>query len=201
MFEKKIKPLLQYVGAIGAGIMSVMYIVIIIVLIVGFESHDLLNTTIFSIVNAVVGLIILQFLKIQGISFAKGLPENQELIKEYYNNKTPDKKFKNIKQYMISSTITDIIIKGSGLIVSSVGIIYIVIQGSNDYTLLLLAIVNLLLFISFGILGMNKAYEFYNNYHVPYMKEQLKNKNKITKGDVNKCLQSMEKNIEILKNK
>lgn len=201
MFEKKIKPLLQYVGAIGAGIMSVMYIVIIIVLIVGFESHDLLNTTIFSIVNAVVGLIILQFLKIQGISFAKGLPENQELIKEYYNNKTPDKKFKNIKQYMISSTITDIIIKGSGLIVSSVGIIYIVIQGSNDYTLLLLAIVNLLLFVSFGILGMNKAYEFYNNYHVPYMKEQLKNKNKITKGDVNKCLQSMEKNIETLKNK
>lgn len=201
MFEKKIKPLLQYVGAIGAGIMSVMYIVIIVVLIVGFESHDLLHTTIFSVVNAVVGLIILQFLKIQGISFAKGLPENQQLIKEYYNNKTPDKKLKSIKSYMISSTITDIIIKGTSLIISSVGIIYIVIQGSNDYTLLLLAIVNLLLFVSFGILSMNKAYEFYNNYHVPYMKEQLKNKNKITKGDINKCLQSMEKNIETLKNK
>lgn len=201
MFEKKIKPLLQYVGAIGAAIMSVMYIVIIIVLIVGFESHDLLNTTIFSVVNAVVGLIILQFLKIQGISFAKGLKENQDIIKQYYNNKTPDKKLKSIKQYMISSTILDIIIKGTGLVISSVGIIYIVIQGSNDYTLLLLAIVNLLLFISFGILGMNKAYEFYNNYHIPYMKEQLKYKNKITKGDIKKCLLLMEKNLETSKNK
>lgn len=201
MFEKKIKPLLQYVGAIGATIMSIMYIIIIIILIVGFKTHNILNTTIFSVVNAVVGLIILQFLKIQGISFAKNIPENQKVIKEYYETKTKDKKLRSIKYYMIYSTITDIIIKGLGLIISSVGIIYIVIQGSNDYTLLLLALVNLLLFVSFGILGMNKAYEFYNNYHIPYMKEQLKNKNKITKGDIYKCLQLMEKNIETLKNK
>lgn len=201
MFEKKIKPLLQYVGAIGAAIMSIMYIIVIVVLIVGFETHDLKNTTVFSLINAVVGLIIMQFLKIQGISFAKNLPENQKLIKEYYGNLTADKKLKSIKSFMIWSTIRDVIIKGAGLIISSIGIIYIVIQGSGDYTLLLLAVVNLLMFISFGILSMNSAYEFYNNYHVPYMKEQLKNKNKISKGDIKRCLQSMEKNIETLKNK
>jgi hypothetical protein len=201
MFEKKIKPLLQYVGAIGAAIMSIMYIIIIIVLIVGFETHDLKNTTVFSLINAVVGLIIMQFLKIQGISFAKNLQENQKLIKEYYGTKTADKKLKSINSFMIGSTIKDIAIKGAGLIISSIGIIYIVIQGSGDYTLLLLAVVNLLMFISFGILSMNSAYEFYNNYHVPYMKEQLKNKNKISKGDIKRCLQSMEKNIATLKNK
>lgn len=201
MFEKKIKPLLKYVGMIGAIIMSIMYIVIILILIIGFSSHDLKNTTIFSIINAVVGLIIMQFLKIQGISFAKNLEENKKLIKEYYGTKTNDKKLKSINNYMVTSTIKDIIIKGTGLVISSVGVIYIVIQGSHDYTLLLLAVVNLLMFISFGILSMNSAYEFYNNYHVPYMKEQLKNKNKITKGEIKKCLLSMEKNIEILKNK
>lgn len=201
MFEKKIKPLLQYVGAIGAAIMSIMYIIVIIVLIVGFETHDLKNTTVFSLINAVVGLIIMQFLKIQGISFAKNLPENQTLIKEYYGTLTADKKLKNIKSFMIWSTIKDVAIKGAGLIISSIGIIYIVIQGSGDYTLLLLAVVNLLMFISFGILSMNSAYEFYNNYHVPYMKEQLKNKNKISKGDIKKCLQSMEKYIGTSKNK
>jgi hypothetical protein len=199
MFEKRIKPLLQYVGAIGAAIMSIMYIIVIIVLIIGFETHDLKNTILFSLINAVVGLIIMQFLKIQGISFAKNLPDNQKLIKEYYGTRTNDKKLKNINQYIISSTIKDIIVKGIGLVISSVGIIYIVIQGSHDYTLLLLAVVNLFLFISFGILSMNSSYEFYNNYHVPYMKEQLKYK--ISKGDINKCLQSMEKNIEILRNK
>lgn len=201
MFEKRIKPLLQYVGAIGAAIMSIMYIIVIVVLIVGFEKHNIKNTTVFSLINAVVGLIIMQFLKIQGISFAKNLTENQTLIKEYYGTLTTDKKLKSIKDFMIWSTIRDIIIKGAGLIISSIGIIYIVIQGSGDYTLLLLAVVNLLMFISFGILSMNSAYEFYNNYHVPYMKEQLKNKNKISKGDIKRCLQSMEKNIETLKNK
>lgn len=201
MFEKKIKPLLQYVGAIGAAIMSIMYIIVIVVLIVGFETHDLKNTTVFSLINAVVGLIIMQFLKIQGISFAKNLPENQTLIKEYYGTLTADKKMKSIKSFMLWSTIKDIAIKGAGLIISSIGIIYIVIQGSGDYTLLLLAVVNLLMFISFGILSMNSAYEFYNNYHVPYMKEQLKNKNKISKGDIKRCLQSMEKYIETSKNK
>lgn len=199
MFEKKIKPLLQYVGAIGATIMSIMYIIIVIVLIIGFEAHDLVNTTLFSIVNAIIGLIIMYFLKVQGISFAKNLEENKQIIKEYYGTKTNDKRLRNINQYMIRSTIRDIIVKGLSFIVSSIGIIYIVIQGSQDYTLLLLAVVNLLLFISFGILGMNSTYEFYNNYHVPYMKEQLKQK--ITKGDIKKCLQSMEKNTETLKNK
>lgn len=201
MFEKRIKPLLQYVGAIGAAIMSIMYIIVIVILIVGFEAHDLKNTTIFSIVNAIVGLLIMQFLKIQGISFAKNLEENKQLIKEYYGTRTNDKKVKSINSYMINSTIKDVIIKGLSFIVSSIGIIYIVIQGSRDYMLLLLAAVNLLLFLSFGILSMNNAYEFFNNYHVPYMKEQLKNKNKISKGDIKKCLQSMEKNTETLKNK
>lgn len=201
MFEKRIKPLLQYVGAIGAAIMSIMYMIIIVILIVGFESHDLKNTTIFSIINAVVGLIIMQFLKIQGISFAKNLPENQKLIKDYYGSITHDKRLRNINSFLLWSTIKDIVLKGTGLIISSVGIIYIVIQGSHDYTMLLLAVVNLLMFISFGILSMNGSYEFYNNYHVPYMKHQLENKNKLTKGDVIKCLQSMEKNIAILKNK
>ena len=201
MFEKRIKPLLQYVGAIGAAIMSIMYIIVIVILIVGFEAHDLKNTTIFSIVNAIVGLLIMQFLKIQGISFAKNLEENKTLIKEYYGTRTNDKKIKSINSYMVNSTIKDVIIKGLSFIVSSIGIIYIVIQGSRDYMLLLLAAVNLLLFLSFGILSMNNAYEFFNNYHVPYMKEQLKNKNKISKGDIKICLQSMEKNTETLKNK
>ena len=201
MFEKRIKPLLQYIGAIGAAIMSIMYIIIIVVLIIGFESHSLSNITIFSIINAVVGLIIMQFLKVQGISFAKNLEENKQLIKDYYGTRTNDKKLRNINSYMIYSTIKDILLKGAGIILSSSGIIYIVIQGSQDYTLLLLAVVNLLMFISFGILEMNSSYEFYNNYHVPYMKEQLKNKNKITKGDLDRCLQSMENNIAILKNK
>ena len=194
-FEKRIQPILQYVGVIGAILMSIMYIIMVVILIIGFKAQSIQNTIVFAIINAIVGLMIMQFLKIQGISFAKNLPENIEIIKQYYNTKTKDKKIQSIKYYWTSSLIKDIIFKGLSIAFTTAGIIYIVIVGSNDYTLLLLALVNLILFICFGLLALNNAYEFYNNKHVPYMQEMIKNK--ITKKEIEICLQSMVKNLEI----
>ena len=194
-FEKKIQPILQYVGVIGAILMSIMYIITVVILIIGFKAQSIQNTIVFAIINAIVGLIIMQFLKIQGISFAKNLPENIEIVKQYYNTKTKDKKIQSIKYYWTSSLIKDFISKGLSIAFTTAGIIYIVIVGSNDYTLLLLALANLILFICFGLLALNNAYEFYNNKHVPYMQEMIKNK--ITKKEIEKCLQSMVKNLEI----
>lgn len=194
-FEKRIQPILQYVGVIGAILMSIMYIIMVVILIIGFKAQSIQNTIVFAIINAIVGLMIMQFLKIQGISFAKNLPENIEIIKQYYNTKTKDKKIQSIKYYWISSLIKDFISKGLSVAFTTAGIIYIVIVGSNDYTLLLLALVNLILFICFGLLALNNAYEFYNNKHVPYMQEMIKNK--ITKKEIEICLQSMVKNLEI----
>ena len=194
-FEKKIQPKLQYVGVIGATLMSIMYIITVVILIIGFKAQSIQNTIVFAIINAIVGLMIMQFLKIQGISFAKNLPENIDIIKQYYNTKTKDKKIQSIKYYWTSSLIKDFISKGLSIAFITAGIIYIVIVGSNDYTLLLLALVNLILFICFGLLALNNAYEFYNNKHVPYMQEMIKNK--ITKKEIEICLQSMVKNLEI----
>ena len=194
-FENRIQPILQYVGVIGAILMSIMYIIIVVILIIGFKAQSIQNTIVFAVINAIVGLMIMQFLKIQGISFAKNLPENIEIIKQYYNTKTKDKKIQSIKYYWTSSLIKDFISKGLSIAFTTAGIIYIVIVGSNDYTLLLLALANLILFICFGLLALNNAYEFYNNKHVPYMQEMIKNK--ITKKEIEKCLQSMVKNLEI----
>ena len=194
-FEKRIQPILQYVGVIGAILMSIMYIIMVVILIIGFKAQSIQNTIVFAIINAIVGLMIMQFFKIQGISFAKNLPENIEIIKQYYNTKTKDKKIQSIKYYWTSSLIKDFISKGLSVAFTTAGIIYIVIVGSNDYTLLLLALVNLILFICFGLLALSNAYEFYNNKHVPYMQEMIKNK--ITKKEIEICLQSMVKNLEI----
>lgn len=199
IFESKIAPILQYIGAIGATLMSIMYIVVVFVLIIGFKAQNIQSTIIFAVVNAVVGLIIMQFLKIQGISFAKNLECNKEIIKEYYNTKTNDKKLKSINYYWTTSLIKDILVKGVSIAITTAGLIYIVVQGCNDYNLLLLAAVNLVMFICFGLLALNNAYEFYNNRHVPYMIDKINKR--VSKEDINKCLQSMESNIEILKNK
>ena len=171
--ERKILPILNYIGIIGAVIMAIAYIVIVFVLINGFKAEALLQTTVFACVNAAVGFIIMQFLKYQGESFAKMLPENKEIVDRYYKTKTKDKKVHSIKYFWVTTVIKDIIVKCVTLGATTIGIIYIVIQGSNDYNLLLLALVNLLMFVCFGFISLNNAYEFFNNKHVPYMIEQL----------------------------
>lgn len=179
--EKKILPILNYVGIIGAAIMTVAYIIAVFVLINGFKAETLLQTTIFGCVNAATGFVIMQFLKIQGVSFAKMLPENQEIIQRYYKTKTKDKKVHSIKFFWTTSVIKDIIVKCLTLAATTVGLIYIVIQGSNDYNLLFLAIVNLLMFVCFGFISLVNAYDFFNNNHVPYMVDQLAKVNEETK--------------------
>ena len=171
--EKRLLNLLKYVGIIGATICSVAYIVGVLVLIQGFKVESNTQTITFALVNAVVGFIILTFLKIQGESFAKSLPENQAISEAYYTGETKDKKYHSMTYFWITSTIKDILTKVLGVFASTFGIIYIVIVGSNDWNLLLLALVNLLLFISFGLLGLEKSYEFYNTRMVPYMQHQL----------------------------
>ena len=115
----------------------------------------------------------MQFLKVQGISFAKLIPENDKIIKEYYSTRTKDKKPRSMQFYWTTSIIKDIFTKCISVAITSAGLIYIVIQGSNDWNLLLLAIVNLIMFICFGFLALTNAYEFFNNNFIPYMKEKI----------------------------
>ena len=171
--EKRLLNILKYVGIIGAAICSVAYIVVVLVLIQGFKAENTTQTVTFALVNAVVGFIILTFLKIQGESFAKNLPENKVISDLYYASQTKDKKYHSMKYFWITSTIKDILTKVLSVFISTFGIIYIVIIGSNDWNLLLLALVNLLLLISFGLLGLEKSYEFYNTRMIPYMQHQL----------------------------
>ena len=116
----------------------------------------------------------MQMLKVQGQDFAKQLPENVPILEEYYNTKTKDKKFHSMKYFWIKTVITDTLSKGISIVISTAGIIYIVIAGSEDYVLLLLAAVNLIMFACFGLLSLNKAYDFFNNQHMVYVKEQLR---------------------------
>ena len=97
LFEEKILPILHYVGFIGALITSIGYIILVIVLILGFKAETMLKTTVFAGVNAGVGFIIMQFLKFQGITFAEMIPENEEILKRYRSTKTKDKKNHSLK--------------------------------------------------------------------------------------------------------
>ena len=175
--QEKLINVLKYIGIIGATICSVAYIFVVIVLIQGFKVETTTQTVIFAVVNAIVGFIIMQFLKVQGEQFAKNKPENKKIIDEYYNSKTKDKKLRSMRYYWVTSIIQDIFTKVLTVFASTFGIIYIVVVGSNDWNLLMLAFVNLLLFICFGLLALNNAFEFFNNKHIPYMIEKIREVN------------------------
>jgi hypothetical protein len=97
--EKRLLNILKYVGIIGAAICSVAYIVVVLVLIQGFKAENTTQTVTFALVNAVVGFIILTFLKIQGESFAKSLSENKVISDLYYESQTKDKKYHSMKYF------------------------------------------------------------------------------------------------------
>lgn len=183
LFDRLVSPAMYYIGMIGAILMCIAYVAVVVVLIVGFEQHEFKTCIIFALVNAVVGLIIMQFLKLQGTIFAKNLPHNKAILDEYYALKTKDKKIRSIKYYWTVSLIKDVIFKGVSFALSTIGIIYIVIKGSNDYALLLLAIVNLIMFICFGLVALNSAFEFFNNRHIVYIKSKIEEVKKEKKHD------------------
>lgn len=189
VFEEKIKPILTYIGAIGAGLTSIAYIILVVVLIKGFQFRQPTQTIVFAVANAAVGMIVASFLKYQGVSFAKGLPENQSIIEDYYKSNTRDKKNHSIQWFWFVTTIKDVVFKGVTIAASTLGLVYIVIVGSNDWSLMLMAIVNLVLFVCFGLLALNQAYEYYNNVYVNYMREQLaRAKDGYVKNDITEVI-------------
>lgn len=180
-FEKKIKPTLHYVGIIGASAMSLAYIILMIILVIGFKvSTELKQSIIFAVINAIVGFVIMQFLKIQGIDFAKQKEENQAVLKEWNKKQPKKKKTHSLSFFWLKSVTLDLVVKAISVAFMTSAIIYIVIEGSNDYNMLLMSLVNLIMFICFGFLSLVRAYDFFNDSYIPYIEEKI-NERKIQK--------------------
>lgn len=180
-FEKKIKPILHYVGMIGASAMSVAYIILMFVLVLGFKAQtELKQSIVFAVINAIVGFIIMQFLKIQGIDFAKQKEENQVILKEWNRKQPKKKKTHSLSFFWLKSVTLDLVVKAISVAFMTSAIIYIVIEGSNDYNMLLMSLVSLIMFICFGFLSLVKAYDFFNDSYIPFIEEKI-NERKIQK--------------------
>lgn len=95
-------------------------------------------------------------------------------MKQYNGMTIKDKKRHSMAWFWVTSTTKDIFGKVLSIVASSIGVIYLVIVGSNDWTLLLSGFVHLAMFICFGMLGCSKAYNYYNNEHIAYIKEKIR---------------------------
>lgn len=202
-FEERIKPIFNLVGYIGAIVSGLAYLITIVLIVVGFKAHYTSQFMIcYGLGNAVFGLLITFFMRYQGQLFARNLPENKEVLKEYYGSKA--KKKHNISYYWTIETIKDIIIKGISIVIATYFTMNFIIVATNDYMMFLLGFVSLLMFISFGMIACNNMYDKYNQEHIPLLKEVLKAKiaprtdeskkvNKVTRKVKNKALKPKNK--------
>ena len=135
---------------------------------------DPAKQTLFSVLSAVVGLGISLMLRSQGVLFAKNEDISKVVMSEYYRvlNKTKKKKkLHTITWFMAWSLVGDIFTKLITMAASTYLVIFIFIEGNGDWSLIGLSLTNILMFICFGLLALNKAYDKYLNEHIPVIIE------------------------------
>ena len=173
----KVKNILLYTGSIGAIISAIAYIIITVVLVMGFSTQmDMSKQILFSIIGAVDGLLITLMLRSQGIELARNEEEPKRVMQEYYTllNKTKNKKkLHTISFYFYRSFIFDIFTKTLTIALTTSLMLYIFMDGSGDYGLIGLAVSNILMFACFGIIALSKFYSLYLEQHIPVIKERI----------------------------
>jgi len=173
--NKTLENLLLWVGAAGAVISAISYIIVIIVLVVGIESKmEMQQLLLVSIIGAVAGLLITFMLRAQGVILASNEPENKIVMTEYrkaLNKKKKLKKLHTINHYVIKKFVFDIFTKALTIAASTYFMVSIFSQGNGDTSLVGLAFANTFMFISFGILALRGSYIYYNEDHIEAVKQ------------------------------
>jgi hypothetical protein len=172
VLNKNIRKILLFSGFIGASISGVAYLVATFVMIKGVSANlTLENQILFSILGAIIGILISTLLRSQGINYAKQNPEVKEIMRNYTTAKNnaivKDKKLHMIGWYMFWALIVDIFIKGFSVAISTFLIVYVFVKGSGDWSLLWLAVSNIGLFTGFGLVSLSMIYEKYIEHHLP----------------------------------
>lgn len=172
----KLKDTLLWVGTIGATITSIAYIILVVILILGFKAQLGFNSIIvYAVTNAVFGLVILFFLKVQGQTLAMS-EEESKAVKKKYNDllgKNKEAKPRSITHYWLTSTIKDVAFKSLSVLISTFGVLSIIVKGNGDWSLMLMAIVSLMMFVSFGLLSLVNTYDYYKYQHLAYLKQKI----------------------------
>lgn len=175
IFETKIKPLFLYIGFIATFVFSIAYVIVIAVMIMGLETAPTIETFVgFLIANLITGACIAISLMIQGQDFAKAIPENKEILEQYYGRK--DVKLHSMTWYWTWAILKVIFTRLLMVAAMTYIVIDICWQGNGQYTYFLMALFNILMFLGFGSLGMVSMYDKYNNKYIPWLKQKLNDK-------------------------
>lgn len=165
-FERHIKPVFTYIGFIVSIVFGIAYFITVAVMIMGLEAAPTIETFVgFLVANCIAGFCIAVSLIGQGQSFAASIPANKELLQHYYGKK--EVKLHSLIYYWIIDIARLVLTRLLGVAAMTYIVIDICWKGNGQYTYMLVALFNLLMFFGFGALGMVKRYDDYNLRYIP----------------------------------
>lgn len=172
---EKIKNILSYTGLVLTITTGVAYLALVYILVEGFKvSVDSNKLLMFVILGAVAGLLMSMSMRTQGPALAKKLPTTQKILDEYATQLgQSEKKLRPIGFYLISSAIKDIFTKGVTTVVSLYFSISFIVEGIGDPKYFWLGVINVLLFLGIGFMGLAKSYDYYIENHIPYLQQKI----------------------------
>lgn len=170
--------LLNNIGVVGAILAAIADIVFVLIFVFGVKIDVSMSATIiFAVVNALIGVLINGLLRYQGLKYAQ--IENEDTLSKYYIKKMKEsKKPISMSAWLSIKSTTDVLMKFITTAFSICGLIYISIEGSKNPIQILITVVTLILFACFGLISMNSAYCRFYNVQLPYIKNQIQEKEK-----------------------
>lgn len=192
----KINGMMLYVGFILTSISAIAYLVLLYIIIEGFEVDVQSNNLIVYLgLGAVTGVMMNLSLRIQGVQFAKNEDASQIKLKQYQEliGKDNEVKLRPMWQFHAWQMFTDIIFKGGALALTLYFSITIIIQGMGDIKYFLLGIVNVIMYLGLGILSMLKGYNFYIENELPLLNQKI-NKLLVKEKDKNELSREVKTN-------
>lgn len=173
---EKWKDFLTYTGIVMAVISSIVYLIVVFILINGFEvDYSKEEIISFLLLGAATGVMINIAMRIQGLDLARLTPKAKE-VQAKLNDLTAKSKTVNLKPLWamhLINTIRDIIFKGGTITLTMYYAISISYKGLGEQKYMLLAFANVFMYLGLSLITMNKAYDYYIDKNIPYMEKQI----------------------------
>ena len=175
---EKVKAILNKVMFVAAGGVLVFYIAGVLLFIVGLGFHAKLHVLAgFAILSGLVVWLSSTFITGQGAKDAAKVEYHKEVMLKYrklLNKNTVKKKHLTTSpNFLFKRVLTGFITKAISVVIMVSGVIYIALEGSGMWGLLLPTIGNVCMAVALGLKGYMDAYDHYVDEHIPAVLELI----------------------------
>lgn len=166
---------LNNIGVLVAAIAIICYFVFLFVYINGMHANfDLRRTLILTAITSGLGIMVSVSMRIQGIKWAEQLPENQAILDKFDKSKAAkEKKYHGDLYYWLTRLPLLVFGKVGTCTLSVLGVIYYIMQGTQDWSLMLVGLGNVCLMVATSLWACAGSYSYYNKQTIKQILHQM----------------------------